>query len=391
MARTTDADVIVVGAAGTMGSAALWQLAARGADVLGIDRFEPGHDRGSGHGESRIIRTAYFEHPSYVPLVRASWQLWRSLEATTGASLLLRTGALMLGPRDGVLVKGALAAAAEHRLSHTVLDPAECAARFPQHPLGAGEVALLEPDAGVLRPEGGIRAMVASAMAAGARLLTGKVVDALSTDDRGVRVRAGGQTFTARHLVVSAGAWTPALLPELAATLQVERQVPMWFAVDDPAWYAPERFPVFVRQLESGFAYGFPTLDSQTVKVGLHHGGVITTPDAVDRAMHPTDAEALGAVVRRFLPGLRPEPVRGNVCLYTNSPDDHFVVGPLPDRPDLTLISACSGHGYKFAPVLGQVAADLALDGRTAHPIDLFDPARLFEPDRRFQRIRRIG
>ena len=386
-----DADVIVVGAAGTMGAAALWQLAVRGVDVLGIDRFDPGHDRGSGHGESRIIRTAYFEHPSYVPLVRSSWRLWRELETDTGASVLTRTGALMVGPADGVLIKGALGAAAEHRLSHTVLDPEECAARFPQHPLEPGEVALLEPDAGVLRPEAGIRAMAAAAVSAGARLVTGQVVDGLATGEHGASVQAGGQTFSARHVVLCAGAWTPVLLPELASTLQVERQVPMWFATTDPSAYAPERFPVFVRQLPNGFLYGFPALDGQTVKVGLHHGGAITTADTVDRTIRPADTQALSAVVRRVLPGLAPEPVRGAVCLYTNSPDDHFVVGALPGRPNLTLISACSGHGYKFAPVLGQVAAKLASDGRTEQSITLFDPARLFEPDRSFQPVRRIG
>jgi sarcosine oxidase len=204
-------------------------------------------------------------------------------------------------------------------------------------------------------------------------------------------VQVGGRTFTARHVVVCAGPWTPALLPELVPTLQVERQVPMWFAADDPPGYAPNRFPVFVRQLRGGFLYGFPALDGQTVKVGLHHGGEITTADAVDRIVRPADIQALSAVVRRVLPGLRPEPVRGAVCLYTNSPDDHFVVGALPDRPNLTLVSACSGHGYKFAPVLGQVATELALDGQTQHSITLFDPARLFEPDRPFQPVRRIG
>lgn len=389
--RTAAAEVIVVGAAGTMGSAALWQLAIRGVDVLGIDRFEPGHDRGSGHGESRIIRTAYFEHPSYVPLVRLSWRLWRELEATTGASVLTRTGALMVGPPDGVLIKGALAAAAEHRLSHTVLDSVECAARFPQHRLEPGEVGVLEPEAGALRPEAGVRAMAAAAMAAGARLVTGRVVDGLATDEREASVGVGGQTFTARHVVVCAGPWTPTLLPELAPTLQVERQVPMWFVADDPTVYAPDRFPVFVRQLQDGFLYGIPALDGRTVKVGLHHGGTITTADAVDRTVHPADIAALSGVVRRVLRGLRPEPVRGAVCLYTNSPDDHFVVGALPDRPNLTVISACSGHGYKFAPVLGRVAAQLALDGHAQHSIALFDPARLFEADRPFQRVRRIG
>lgn len=372
-----DADVIVVGT-GTMGSAALWQLAARGADVLGIERFEPGHDRGSGHGESRLIRTAYFEDPSYVPLVRASWQLWQALEEQSRIELLTRTGALMLGPRDGLLVKGALAAAAEHGLSHEVLDPAECATRYPQHPLAPDEVAVFEPEAGVLRPEAGIRAMVAAARAAGARLVTGEVATAVEPDPSGdVTVRlASGPVLAAGHVVVSAGAWTPVLLPELAATLQVERQLPMWFEAGDPAWYGPDRFPVFVRQLENGFGYGLPALDGRTVKVGLHHGGAITTADAVGRTIHAEDIAPLAEVVRQHLPGLRPDPVRGIVCLYTNTPDGHFVVGPLPDRPNVTLVSACSGHGYKFAPVLGQVAADLVLDGRTDHPIALFDPTR---------------
>ncbi len=373
---TFDADVIVIGA-GSMGSAVLWRLATRGADVLGIDRFEPGHDRGSGHGESRMIRTAYFEHPSYVPLVQASWRLWRELERATGTDLLTRTGALMLGPPGGPLVKGALAAAAEHRLPHTVLDRAALAERFPQHPLDPGEVGVFEPEAGVLRPEAAIRAMADAATAAGARLATDRVVEAIEPSEAGVVVHSGGRELTARYAVVCAGAWTPELLPQLRQLLRVERQVPMWFPATNPGDYAPARFPVFVRELADGFVYGVPAMDGRTVKLGRHHGGVITTADTVDRTVQATDIEALAPVVRRLLPGLDPDPVRAAVCLYTNSPDGHFVVGALPGWPNLTLVSACSGHGFKFAPAIGEVVADLVLDGRTDYPIGLFDPARL--------------
>jgi sarcosine oxidase len=371
-----DADVVVVGV-GSAGSAALWRLALRGARVIGIEQFQPGHDRGSGHGESRIIRTAYHEHPAYVPLVRSAWQLWRSLEAATRTTLLTRTGAVMIGPSDGGLLTGALAAARAHELAYELLDADTCRGRFPQHVLDPGEAAITEPDAGFLRPELAIRTMSSAAAAHGGTLVTAERVKAIEPVGGGVRVVVDRRAFTARHVVVCAGAWVGDVLPALGIPLQVERQVQAWFPVRDASRYGPERFPVFIRQREGHFVYGIPSPDGRTVKAGVHHEGQITNPGVIDRSIGDSDVTVLGALIEKMLPGVVPVPSRATVCMYTNTPDGHFAVGAVPGLDKVTVVSACSGHGFKFAPVLGEIAADLALHGGTEYPIDLFDPRRL--------------
>ncbi|HEY7199865.1 MAG TPA: N-methyl-L-tryptophan oxidase [Candidatus Dormibacteraeota bacterium] len=369
------ADVLVLGT-GTMGSMALWRLARRGASVIGIERFAPGHDLGSGHGESRMIRTAYFEGPEYVPLVRAAFPLWRELEAETGADLLTMTGALMIGRADGELVSGALRSAREHGLACALLGSDEAAERFPQHRLAAGQVALWEEAAGVLRPERAIAAAAERAVALGAELLTGVRAEAVEVEAGSVAVRAGGRTHRARHLVVCAGPWLGGLLPGLGLPLAVERQVMSWFPARDPAEFAPERFPAFIREREGPFGYGLPSTDNATVKVAFHHGGAAADPDGVDREVTAAELEPVAAFVAETLPGLVPRPARAVVCLYTNTPDEHFVVGPAPGMPGVTVLGGFSGHGFKFAPVLGEVAADLALDAGTDYAIGGFSPSR---------------
>lgn len=370
-------DVIVVGS-GTMGSMALWRLARRGAAAVGLEQFTPGHDRGSGHGESRMTRTAYFEGPEYVPLVQAALPLWRELEAEAGAELLTMTGGLMIGRPDGELVAGALRSARAHGLACELLDPAGAAERFPQHRLAPDEVALWEAGAGVLRPERAIRAAAGRAAALGAELVTGVRVTAIEADGDGVAVRAGDAVYRARRAIVCAGAWVGRLLPAAGLPVVVERQVMTWFPAADPASFAPERFPVFVHERAGRAGYGLPTLDGATVKVAIHHGGAPADPDAVDRTVTDADVAPAAAFVAETLPGLTPVPSRAEVCLYTNTPDLHFVVGPAGPS-GVTVVSACSGHGFKFAPVIGEIAADLALDGRTAHDIAGFSPAR-FSP-----------
>ena len=361
---------------GTMGSMALWRLARRGASVIGIEQFTPGHDRGSGHGDSRMIRSAYFEGPEYVPLVRAAFPLWRELEAEAGAELLTMTGALMIGRPDGELVAGAQRSARAHGLRCALLGPAEAAERFPQHRLADGQVALWEEAAGVLRPERAIEAAAARAVALGAELLTGVRAEAIEVGDGSVAVRAGGVTHRARHLVVCAGPWLGGLLPDLGLPLAVERQVMSWYPARGVAPFAPDRFPPFIREREGPFGYGLPSTDGATVKVAFHHGGQAADPDHIDRGVTRAELEPVTAFVAETLPGLIPVPVRAAVCMYTNTPDEHFVVGPAPGLPGVTVLGGFSGHGFKFAPVLGEVAAGLALDGGTDHAIGGFSPSR---------------
>lgn len=366
--------------AGTMGSMTMWRLARRGASVVGLEQFAPGHDRGSGHGESRLIRTAYWEGPQYVPLVQAAFPLWRELESEAGVELLAMTGVLLIGRPDGHLVANALASLRAHRLQHELLGPAEAAGRFPQHRLAEQQVVLWEEGAGVLRPELAIRSAAEQAVSLGATLVTGARAEAVEVGGGSVTVRAGAASYRARHLVVCAGPWLGGLLPGLGLPLEVERQVLCWFPTRDPAPFAPDRFPPFIRDRGATHGYGMPTFDGATVKVAFHHGGRIVGPDTVDREAGEADEAPLSAFVAEVLPDLVPRPVRASVCMYTNTPDEHFVVGPAPGMPGVTVLGGFSGHGFKFAPLLGEVAADLALDGRTDHPIDGFSPLRFDGP-----------
>jgi sarcosine oxidase len=382
-----DADVLVVGG-GTMGSFTLWRLAARGVRALGFERFTVGHDRGAGHGESRMIRTAYYEGPQYVPLVRTAVSLWRDLERQTETPLLEMNGALMIGRPDGELVAGALDSAREHGLRHRVLAAGDAAREYPQHRLRPGEVVLWEEAAGALRPEAAIAAAAARARGRGATLLEQQAVSGLRAHADEVEVTAGGATYRARRAVVAVGAWTRSLLeradpapPELA--LEVTREVMAWFPARRPALFSRDRFPGFMRDEGDAIWYGLASPDGGSVKVGLHHGGRRTAPDAVDREIHAEDVAPLVRRVQELMPDLDPAPVRGVACTYTSTPDRHFLVGALPGLPNVTVLAGFSGHGFKFAPVIGEIAADLATTGTTRHPVEGFGPGRLLRPPAR--------
>jgi sarcosine oxidase len=360
-------DCAVVGL-GAMGSATLWQLAARGARAAGVDRFAPPHDRGSTHGESRIIRSAYFEDPAYVPLVRRAFTLWRELEAESGESLLTMTGALMIGSPGSPLVDGALHAARSHGLEHELLDAAEAHRRFPHHLLDEHDVALYERDGGMLAPERAVAAMLRRATALGAQVTTGVGAQRIEASrNGGVRVHLDdGTNLDARRAVVCAGAWLPALLPELPVPLWVERQVCAWFPISDGWPLAAGTFPVFIRQRNTTrgrLVYGVPAPDGASIKLAVHHEGARVDPDAVPREVTADDLRPLQEYVAAHMWGLEPHPVRAITCIYTNTPDEHFVVERMPGMGAVVVVSACSGHGFKFAPALGEAAASLALDG----------------------------
>lgn len=371
-----DADVAVIGG-GTMGSFALWRLARRGVKAVGFERFEPGHDRGSGHGESRIIRSAYAEGSGYVPLVRSSLDLWRELEREADEPLLTMTGGLAIGPREGSLVGGVIESARDHDLPHEVLDAAGIRERYPQHTLKPGEVAVHERGAGVLLPESAIRTAARRARELGATLHTNTAVEAVEESEGGVEIRAGGRTYRARRAVVAVGSWLGKFMPELNLPLTVERQVLSWFPAEDPRLFGLDRCPIFVYQEREGLEwYGFPSLDGRTVKAAVHHHGHEADPDGIDREVHPEDVAQISRFVGERLGGIDPRPERARVCMYTNTPDEDFLLGPAPGRPGLILLGGFSGHGFKFAPVVGEIAADLATEGETLHPIGAFSPAR---------------
>jgi sarcosine oxidase len=369
-------DVAVVGL-GAMGSAAARHLAARSARVVGIEQFAPGHDRGSSHGLTRIIRLGYFEHPSYVPLLRHAYALWRELEAASGAKLMHITGIVEIGPPDGTVVAGTLAASRMHALPHEVLDARELMRRFPAFRVPDDDVGVFQPDGGFLEPEAAIHAHLALARAAGAELRTGETARAVAPYGTGVRIATDRGVIDASTVIVSAGPWVRKLLPDLPAPLRVTRQVIAWLDPLDAAAFAPGQFPVFLLESRHGIHYGFPAHGTRGVKVAKHyHRDETADADTVDRAISPDDEELIRAAVAEHLPAANGPLRDAKTCLYTMAPDGDFIIDRMPGAPRIIVASPCSGHGFKFAPVVGEVLADLATSGTTPHDISRFSLSR---------------
>jgi sarcosine oxidase len=366
-------DVIVIGLGG-MGSASAHHLARRGYRVLGLEQFEPLHQQGSSHGLTRIIRLAYHEHPSYVPLLRRAYELWHELEADAGRQLLVTTGSLEGGPADGPMFRGALEAARLHDIPHEVLEADEIARRYPAwRSLDPDMRVVYQPDGGFVLAEETMSAHQDGARAAGADLRFGEAVVGWEPLGAGVRVATTSGAYEAERLVICAGAWMRRLVPRLDRLAQPERQVLAWFTPRAPEAFTGDRFPVFIVDVASGSWYGFPTHDGHGLKVGwYHHMREPIDPDDRDRSTRPDDEAALRGFVERHLPdGAGPTEML-KACIFTNTPDEHFIIDRLPDAPQVVVASPCSGHGYKFCSVVGEITADLAIDGATRHDIGLF-------------------
>lgn len=371
-------NAIVVGL-GAMGSATLYHLARRGWSVLGLERFAPGHDRGSSHGDSRIIRETYFEHPLYVPLVQRARKLWRDLEQKSGSSLMTITGGLMIGPPNGAIVSGTLRSAAEHGLPHDVLTPLEVGGRYPAFKLAENLVAVFDPRAGFLDPEACNRAHLKLALEAGAQVhFEEPVVDWIPQDDW-VRVTTASEPYTADRLVLTGGPWNSGLVPDLVLPLTIERQVVFWL---DPTAnaedYEPGRLPIYAYEYRPGdFCYGFPRLARGVKAAGMHDGEIVVDPNRVNRTVDQCEIEPLRAALRPILPGLAAAPVReSSVCLFTNTPDHDFIIDFHPFSPLVLFSSPCSGHGFKFASAIGEIQADLLVNGKTDFDLSPFRIAR---------------
>ncbi|MFN3285709.1 MAG: N-methyl-L-tryptophan oxidase [bacterium] len=359
-------DAVVVGLGGA-GSSAAYHLARRGLRVLGLERFGPVHDRGSSHGHTRITRQAYFEHPDYVPLLLRAYELWEELQQRVGTELLRVCGGLMVGPATGALVSGALRSAREYGLPHELLSAADVRARFPAFRLAEDEQALYEPRAGILFPEACVRAHQELAASHGAQLRFHTRLLDWDSDGSRVRVRTEGGTEEAGRLVLAAGAWMPEVV-RCPLGLSVERQVVFWFRPRRPEWFTPERFPVFVWETPEGFFYGIPAVGGRGFKAARHHGGQTVHPDRVPPA-RPEEAGWLRTQLRLRLPEADGELADAVTCLYTNTPDEHFVLDRHPEFGNVVICSACSGHGFKFTSVVGEVAADLATEGASRLPV----------------------
>jgi sarcosine oxidase len=374
MTNTRKYDVIVVGLGG-MGSATLYHLARRGVRVLGVERFEPLHAHGSSHGDSRIIRETYFEHPLYVPLVQRAHELWRDLETASGKSLMTIHGGLMIGPPDGSVVTGTLRSAREHGLPHEVLSAEEVTRRYSPFEIPEDAVAVFDPRAGYLDPEGCTRAHLDLATSAGAETRFSEPVISYATTDGGVSVTTTHSTYEADKLLVSAGSWTRSMAKDVHLPLAIERQTVFWFEPPSPrAAYDSRRFPIYAYEFKPGvICYGFPELARGVKASVMHDGQIAATPDAVNRSVSEADLAPLRVALGLVLPNLACSPVRDSTtCLFTNTPDHDFVIDFHPAHSNVLISSPCSGHGFKFASAIGEAQADLLTKGETKFDLTPF-------------------
>ena len=365
-------DAIVIGVGG-MGSAAVYHLAQRGLQVLGLEKHAIPHEMGSSHGYSRMIRYTLQEHPSYVPLVRRSYELWHEMEETAGEELMVTTGSIRAGAPDSPFFLNAQEACDLHSIPYEILTASEVNKRFPGYRFPEEISSVYQADGGFLLPERCIVTHVQAAERAGADVHSQETVLDWEVRGDGVQVRTDRDTYTAGRLVVTAGPWAANLVPELAAYAVPERQVMGWFQPKRPELYAAEAFPVFGVFTEEGRYYGFPSHAVPGFKIGrAHHLLQKVDPDAIDREVHPEDEDILRQVVNRYFPLAAGKLLDGKTCMYTNTPDEHFMIGTLDGQPQVSVAAGFSGHGFKFASVIGEIMADLAQNGATEHDINLF-------------------
>jgi len=368
-------DAIVLGLGG-MGSATLFHLARRGLRVLGLERFDLVHEHGSSHGLTRIIRLAYWEHPSYVALLRRSYELWRELERLAGERLLHITGSVDAGPENGAVFQGALRSSELHALPHEVFDGDELRRRFPGYRLPRELRCLYQPEGGFLLPERCDVAHVAQALALGAEAHCREPVLEWGAAGGRVWVRTARGRYEAGRLAICAGPWAAKLVPELADLAVAERQVLAWLQPTRPEYFQPEAFPVFNLEVDEGRYYGFPSFLIPGFKFGkYHHLGERVDPDAARREPDAEDEELLRGFARRYFPDGAGSTMMLKSCLFTNSPDRHFILDRHPAHPEVAIAAGFSGHGYKFCSVIGEVMADLLQD-RRGHDIGFFRLAR---------------
>ncbi len=365
-------DCIVVGLGG-VGSAAAYHLARAGQRVLGIDRFNPPHDFGSSHGDTRVIRKAYFEDPSYVPLMCRAYELWESLQKEFGQQLYFPAGVLQVGPEDGAVVSGVRQSANQYHLPIENLSSSELAQRFPMLRGDESWSAVLERDAGFLAVEQCVEAHLHGALASGATLIKEQTVTDWQADDEGVTVMTDDATFRAKRLVLAAGPWAEEWLWKYAVPIQVVRKYSYWYEPEDDSYNANTGFPCFYFETPEGDFYGCPQRDGRGLKVARHTGGItLGTVAAGDHVADPATQEAIESFLFKHLPGVTMNQKHWSGCYYTMTPDKHFIVDVLPTHRNVTVIAGLSGHGFKFTSVLGEIAAKLAMDHETGFDLSCF-------------------
>jgi sarcosine oxidase len=365
-------DVIVLGIGG-WGSATLHHLARRGLKVAGVEQFAVGHHRGSSHGESRIIRMAYFMDPAYVPMLRRAYHLWRQLEEEAGETLMTLPGLLCLGEAGGSFIRGLEACYAAHDLPHERWTTIEARARFPQfHPPGDA-VCYWDPLGGYLNADRCVLTHTRMAQKNGATLLTDERVLGYECEGDGVIVLTEKQELRAARLVIAAGAFVSRFAADLGGLVTPVRKALFWYHANDPAAFAPECFPVWIAKFAGLNYYGFPSLDGSTVKAAEDTGGqTLSDPNHVPRELRNDDEQNLRPFLDHLFPGALGHRSAGKVCLYENSADRHFILDRHPEHPQVIFACGGSGHGFKFASVAGEIAADLAMTGNSLQRPDLF-------------------
>ena len=370
---TAQYDVAIVGL-GAMGSAAAAFLAARGVKVIGIDAYHPAHALGSSHGDSRLIRLGYFEDPSYVPLLQRAYQNWRALEARLRENVLEITGVLQIGLPDSKIVSGTRASCAMHGLAHEVLDRDETARRFPVFQLDQGEIAIFDPQGGYLRPEAAVTGYLKLASNDGAVLHFGERVTSIDHDDAGVTIRSGEGTYRSRKVIVATGSWISELVPELREHAVPIRQVVAWYQPRDSFVTQPRRMPCFLRdEGDEGSYFGFPAIGRDGVKVGRHaHFREAIDPNQPNPPVNDKDTSLLDGFIGKRLPAAAGLRANATTCRYTILPSEDFLLDLAPTSSKIVVASPCSGHGFKFTSVVGEILADLALDGGSKLPIGAF-------------------
>lgn len=361
-----------------MGSASTDALALRGVRVVAFDRHQTPHSLGSSHGHSRIIREAYYEHPLYVPLVRRAYERWHELERFAGEILLVETGGVMAGPERGPLFAGALESATTHAIDHEILSPAELRQRCPAFAPRSDWMALVEKRAGFLKPERCISAMLARAQSNGAILKTDAAVSRWTLDGGAIRISTASSSVTVERLVVAAGPWLPSLLDSVGVRipLEIERQLSHWFKPRvDRGHFAPGDCPIALWEMPGGDVFATFPNDGHGIKCGMHHAGAPTSPDSVNRTVSRDEDAAARALLEQVMPGAGGDVLESRVCLYTNTPDHHFIID-WAQKGRVLVVSPCSGHGFKFASAIGEIVSQLVLDGRSWLDLEPFSLQR---------------
>lgn len=365
-----DQNIIVIGG-GVMGTSAALALARRGCKVTLLEQFDVGHDRGSSHGQSRILRYAYFEHPEYARMVQKVAPMWRAIEVDTGQSLMHRCGGLDIGPRDGELVTGSLRACRELGLEHEFLNGDDIGKRWPF--ANMTELAgVYQPDACILRADQCVAALEELAIRDGVVVRPNTKVTSIEQQADHVVVETNDSQLHADHVIVTAGAWMRRLLEELDLPLTVVRKAVLYFNVTNLDAFDISRFPIYIVETGDAYYYGFGKMDQNGVKIGDHLGGEVVDPDHVERAMRAEDESHLRKFTRKYLPGADGDVVGFETCLYTKTPDEDFIIDKHPDLDRITIAGGFSGHGFKFGPLIGEILANLAVNGKADHPVERF-------------------